>query len=255
MQLNTGSFKILMGYNGFASGSPEISLPLIMANNSGFYTGVQIQNADTSATTVTVDYAPNTAGSLNPSNDTCDLAPGESCTLIQQSGKWTGKYIGAASITNSASQDLVAIVNQVSLGGSGVGPFGTAYEGFNPSAATDSVSAPLVMANNSGFYTGIQVQNVGGSNCAAVTIDYGPNVAPGGTFNPANENFSLAAGASKTIIQNSTADKNGGSNDWTGQKYIGSADISAPSCSVVAIVNEVSISSGDKFFTYNGFSK
>jgi hypothetical protein len=58
MQLNTGSFKILMGYNGFAAGSPEISMPLIMANNSGFYTGMQIQNVGSSATNVTVDYAP-----------------------------------------------------------------------------------------------------------------------------------------------------------------------------------------------------
>jgi hypothetical protein len=225
-----------------------------MANNSGFYTGVQIQNVDSSQTNVTVDYAPNTVGSFNPTNDTCNLDPGESCTLIQNAGKWTGKYIGAATITNSADQNLVAIVNQVSLGGSGIGPFGTAYEGFDPTSATANVSAPLVMANNSGYYTGIQVQNVGNSTCSDVTINYGPNVAPGGTFNPADENFSLAAGGSKTIIQNSTPDKNGGVNDWTGKRYIGSAEISSSGCSIVAIVNEVAIVSGDQFFSYDGFN-
>jgi len=257
MQLNTGSFKILMGYNGFATGSPEISLPLVMANNSGFYTGIQIQNVGASNTNVTVDYAANTAGSFNPSNDTCNnLGPGDSCTFIQASGKWTGKYNGAAKITNSTDQNLVAIVNQVSPGGGGFGPFGTAYEGFDPAASTSNISTPLVMANNSGYYTGIQVQNVGDSACADITIDYGPNVAPGGTFNPVNEVFDLTAGTSKTIIQDSIPSKNGGNNDWTGKKYIGSAQITAPEgCSIVAIVNEVAISSGDKFFTYDGFNK
>jgi len=265
MQLNTSSFRVLMGYNGFASGSSTISLPLIMANNNGFYTGVQIQNAGSSSTTVTVDYAPNTAGSFNPTNETFTLAPGASKTIIQNgappangsTNNWTGvgKYIGAATVTSSPSVPLVAIVNQVSLGSATLGPFGTAYEGFDPATATEAVSAPLIMANNSGYYTGIQVQNVGGSNCPSITIDYGPNVAPGGTFNPVNENFSLPAGASKTIIQNGPPSANGGANNWTGVgKYIGSADISAPGCSIVAIINEVAIAAGDRFMTYDGFN-
>jgi hypothetical protein len=265
MQLNTGSFKVLMGYNGFASGSATVSLPLVMANNNGFYTGIQVQNVSGSSTDVTIDYSPNTSGIFEPVNETFTLAAGASKTIIQNGaassngGKndWTGKgkYIGAATVTSSPSQPLVAIVNQVSLGGGGLGPFGTAYEGFDPSTATANVSAPLVMANNSGYYTGIQVQNVGGSSCAGVTIDYGPNVAPSGTFNPANESFSLAASASKTIIQNGPSPANGGVNDWsTAGRYIGSAEISAPGCTIVAIINEVSIASGDRYMTYDGFN-
>jgi len=256
MQVSTSGFNVLMGYNGFAAGSTEISLPLIMANNNSFYTGVQIQNSGTAQTTVTLDYSANTAGSFTPTNDTCVLNPGESCTRIQNSGQWTGQYIGAATVTQTGSEPLVAIVNQVSLGpAAGLGPYGTAYEGFDPSSATPNANAPLIMSNNSGYYTGIQTQNVGGSNGCSVTIDYGPNTASGGTFNPVNETFTLNVGASKTIIQNGPPAGNGGSNDWTGKgPYIGSAQISASGCDIVAIVNEVSIISGDNFFSYDAFN-
>ena len=256
MQVSTSGFDVLMGYNGFASGSSEISLPLIMANNNSFYTGVQVQNTGTAQTTVTLEYASNTAGSFTPTDDTCVLDPGESCTKIQNSGQWTGQYIGAATVTQTGSEPLVAIVNQVSTGpAAGLGPYGTAYEGFDPSVATSNASAPLVMANNSGYYTGIQTQNVGGGDACAITIDYGPNTASGGTFNPVNESFTLDVGESKTIIQNGAPAGNGGSNNWTGVgAYIGSAQISASGCDIVAIVNEVSLISGDNFFSYDAFN-
>jgi len=258
MQLNTTSFQILMGYNGFATGSSTVNLPLIMANNSSFYTGIQIQNSGNTATNVTVTYSPNTTGSFNPTPDTCaNLAAGASCTLIQQGGKWgTNKYIGGATITNDGNQPLVAIVNQVSLGTPNVfGPEGTAYEGFDPATATSKVSAPLIMANNSGYYTGIQVQNTNTSGTCPVNIHYSTNVAPGGTFAPVDENFTLAGGASKTIIQSGGPANNGGSNDWNGKgKYVGSAEITATGCNLVSIINEVSISTGDRYFTYDGFN-
>jgi hypothetical protein len=251
MQLGTSGFNVLMGYNGFTGGSTTVQLPLIMANNSGFYTGYQIQNVGASSTTATIDYGTNLVGAYNPANDSCVLAAGESCTLIQNGGAWTGNsYVGSATVT--ASQNLVVIVNQVSLGGGGAGPFGTAYEGFNPAVASDDISASLVMANNSGYYTGIQVMNVGGASCS-VTIDYGPNT--GGAFNPVNESFSVAAGQSWTVIQNGSSPGNGGSNNWGTNKYIGSAEITGTgSCSLVAIVNEVAIKAGDNFFTYIGFN-
>ena len=254
MQLNTVDFRVLMGYNGFAAGSPTVNLPLVMANNNGFYTGFQIQNTGPGSTNVTVSYAPNTiSNGFQPSNESCSLAMGASCTLLQNSGQWTSRYVGAATLTNDSSSNLVAIVNQVSLGGGGLGPFGTAYEGFNPASATSNVSAALIMSNNSGYYTGVQVQNVGDTACGSVTIDYSSNLA--GAFNPANENFSLAAGASTSVIQNGSSPANGGINNWGTNRYIGSAEISAPGCSIVAIVNEVAFTAGDQFFTYNGFNR
>jgi hypothetical protein len=255
MQTNTTSFKVLMGYNGFTSGSTTVNIPLIMANNSGFYTGLQIQNVGASSTVATITYAPNTAGAFTPANDTCNLAAGASCTVIQNSGQWTAKYIGAATITSSG-QPLVAIANQVSTGSISMGPFGTAFEGFDPAAATMNVTAPLIYSNNSGYYTAIQFQNVGTGSCN-VTMTYGPNTAAGGTFAPVPEVFTLAAGSSKTIIQNAGPPSNGSANNFTGTgKYIGSSETVATGagCKIVAIVNQFNPTTGDKFFTYNAFN-
>lgn len=259
MQINTGSFKVLMGYGGFTSGSPTVALPLIMANNNGFYTGIQVQNVGNSSTTVTVDYTANTVGAGNPTDEVFDLAPGASKTIIQNGAPpangsvndWNaiGRYIGGAIITNSGNQPLVAIVNQVRPGSNALG---TAYEGFDPASATTRASAPLIMANNSTYYTGIQVQNVS-NDTVHVVIDYGPNTA--GTFNPANEEFDLAPGTSKTIIQNGAPPANGSTvNDWGTNRYIGSATITANG-NIVAIVNQVSLSRpGDQFATTNAFN-
>jgi hypothetical protein len=222
-----------------------------MANNSGYYTGMQIQNAGGSSTTATVDYGDNIGGAYAPPDESCVLDPGEACTLIQNGGPWTGnKFVGSASV--SASEDLVVIVNQVSLGSGSKGPFGTAYEGFDPASGTDGISAPLIMANNSGYYTGIQVMNVGGSSCD-VTIVYGPNA--GGAFDPVDEEFTVDAGQSWTVIQNGSSPANGGSNNWGTSKYVGSAEVSGTgSCELVAIVNEAASLKGDNFFTYVGYN-
>lgn len=258
MQLNTGSFKVLMGYGGFTQGSTTVALPLVMANNAGYYTGIQVQNVGASSTSVTVAYSPNTAGANNPIADTFTLAAGASKTIIQSgvgassgANDWNtiGRYIGAATITNTGGQPLVAIANQVRPSPA----LGAAYEGFDPSTATTKVSAPLIMANNSTYYTGIQVQNVS-STSANVTLKYGTNTA--GAFTPADEVFSLAAGASKTIIQNGNAPGNGSAvNNWGTNKYIGSATITSTGGNIVAVVNQVSGSvAGDQFAASDAFN-
>jgi hypothetical protein len=239
-QAGTGSIKTLLGYNGFTGGSTTVVAPLVMANNSGFFTGIQVMNVGSATATVTVTYGPNTAGSFTPSAESASVAAGGSATFLQSGGQWTQKYIGSATITNAQGQPLVAIVNQLK---SGALSFGSAYEGFNPDSATSKVSAPLVMANNSGYFTGIQVQNASGPTCN-VTVTYGPNTA--GSFTPAAEGpVSISLGASYTFLQS------GG--QWT-QKYVGSATITGSGCNIVAIVNELNTSLNDQFFTYNGFN-
>jgi hypothetical protein len=242
MQVGTGATKAMLGYNSFSSGSQEIKAPLVMANNSGFFTGIQVMNVGTAATNVTIAYGPNTQGSLAPTQDTCAALPvGQSCTVLQLGGQWTSTYVGGATITNSGAQNLVAIVNQLSLVGQG-----TAYEGFNPASAPTTVVAPLVMANNSGFFTGIQVQNVGTGNCD-IAVNYGPDVSGSG-FVPTNETFTgLTPGSSNTFLQT------GGS--WPAT-YVGSATIigTGATCKVSSIVNELSFGAGDQFMTYQALA-
>lgn len=262
MQLNTTSYRVLMGYNGFTGGSTVVNLPLVMGQNNSFYTGIQIQNAGTVATTVTMDYTANTGGSFDPASEVFSLQPGASKTIIQNgtppsngsANNWntsSQKYIGGARITNDQNQPLVAIVNQQSPGLSGAGPFGTSYEGFDPALATANISAPLIMAQNSGYYTAIQVQNISATTCASVTIDYSANT--GGSWNPVDESFSLAGYTSKTVFQNGSSPSNGSANTWS-FKYIGSAEIKAPGCQIVAIINETRFIAGDQMMTYDGLN-
>jgi hypothetical protein len=234
------TYKNMMGYNGFAGGSMTVSLPLVMANNGGYYTGFQVQNVGTGSATVTVDYGTNIAGSFTPTSETTTLAPNASYTFLQAGGQWTEKYVGSATI--SATQDVVAIVNQVNLGAT---PLGTAYNGFDPAGATNKVSGPLIMANNSGYFTGFQVMNVGGSS-ASVTCTYGANTA--GSFAPAAEMATISPGDSYNSIQSGGA--------WGSNKYVGSVVCEAGAgAKVVMIVNQINpTAAGDQFMTYGGFN-
>lgn len=236
------TFKNMMGYNGFVAGSTKVSMPLIMSNNSGYYTGFQVQNVGTAATTVTIDYGANLAGSFAPADESATLQPNESKTFLQSAGQWaTPTYVGSATIT-STGEPVVAIVNQVKLTGT---VLGTAYNGFDPGSATDKVSAPLIMANNSGYYTGIRVMNVG-TSATSITVTYGPNTA--GSFAPSAETATLQPGDSYNSIQNSGA--------WAGNTYVGSLTVEAASGGkIVMIVNQIwPAAPGDQFMTYDGFN-
>lgn len=239
MQVGTGGDKSMLGYNGFTGGSAEIKAPLVMALNSGFFTGIQVMNVGSATTDVTITYG--AQGSLVPTPDTCTgLEVGKACTKVQTGGQWTSSYVGGATITNTGAQNLVAIVNQLSSGGQG-----SAYEGFNPSSAPTTVVAPLIMANNSGFFTGIQVQNVGTGNCD-LAVAFGPNTA--GSLAPAAESFAgLTPGSSHTFLQNGTS--------WP-SIYVGSATITGTgaTCKVASIVNELSFDAGDLFMTYQALA-
>jgi len=254
MQVGTGDTKALLAYNSFSGGSQVIQAPLVVAKNSGFFSGIQVMNVGTVNTVVTITYSPNTAPGSSigtPASDTCTLTPTgttQSCTKLQLNGgvvtKWSDTYVGGATITSNPPQNLVAIVNQLTLAGQG-----SAYEGFNPTAAGTSVVAPLVMAKNSGFFTGIQVQNVGTANCDSITVAYGPNTAGG--FTPFNDVLltPLTPGSSKTFLQ-----LNG---QWI-DIYVGSATITATGgagCKVASIVNELALgTSGDQFLTYQALA-
>ena len=265
MQIGTGGFKVMMNYNGFAQGSQVINLPLVMANNSTFYTSYQIQNVGTVTTNVTVTYS--TYTTLTPTSETFSLAAGSSKTIQMvgstpgngSANNWAtmGRYIGSAIITNSAAQPLVAIVNQTSGGFSGKGPFGGSYSGFDPNAATVNVVMPLLYANNSSWYTSFQVANVGTGACN-ISVTYSANTA--GAFTPVAETITgLAAGTSNTIQMVGTSPGNGSANTWDGQGiYIGSATAvgTGTGCAIAAIVNQqnVTTAGGDKFFTYGAFN-
>lgn len=237
--------KIMFAYSGFNAGTINPVMPLINANNSGYQTGIQIQNAGTSATNVTVSYTPSKDGNGNPIGTACtetqSIPAGQSKTFALNAfagapldGMTTNcaakvKFVGSAKVTtNSASQELVAIINQ--LGASN----GEAYGSFDASAATGKVVLPLIMDRNSGFYTGFSLMNVGGA-AASVTCNF------------AGSSYSFT----KNLQPNEAyADIQNGK---IANGYVGSATCTT-SGSIVAVVNELKSSSADLLMVYEGVS-
>jgi len=238
------AFKVLQSYDGFASGSTNVTLPLIQNGNGTppTFSGIAVQNSGTQATNITVTYTPNTKGTFQPQNVTFNnVAAGESRTI--NTGATFGgndaahRYVGSAKISNSAGQQLVAVVNQLGA------VTGSSYEGFNPANATAKVSAPLIMANNSAFFTGIQCANVGTAQ-TTITVTYSPNTK--GTFQPAAVTQNIAAGVSGSpILQAGSA--------FGTNRYVGSATITASGgVPIVCAVNQLrSPATADEFQTYD----
>ena len=232
------SSLLLFAYNGFQGGSTNPVLPLINANNAGFTTGVQIQNAGGTATNVTVSYTPSDGTACE---ETQSIPAGGSKTFAlaafdngANSDCVAGaKFVGSAQVTvNSASQPLVAVANQHKLGTNG-----EAYGGFDSANATDTVVLPLIMDRNSGYWTGFSVMNVGGSSTAVNCTFTGTSYTAGAT---------LAAGEAFTDLQNGAI----------ASGYVGSATCTAGSGGqIVAIVNELGPSgTADQLLVYEGIN-
>jgi hypothetical protein len=231
----------MFAYSGFAGGVTNPVMPLVNANNGGYITGIQIQNTGGSATNVTVSYTPSAAGTA--CTETQSISAGQSKTFAL--GAFTSganstctagaTFVGSARVTgNSASQNLVAIVNQLKPGVNG-----EAYGSFNSAAATNIVVLPLIMDRNSGWFTGFNVMNVG---AGATTV----NCTVSGTGYTVNTG-SLAAGQAYTAIQN----------NQIASGYVGSATCTATLAGdkIVAVVNELNTAAGDNLLVYEGITK
>lgn len=237
------SSSVMFAYSGFNSGSTEPVLPLINANNSGYVTGVQIQNAGTSSTSVTLSYTPSTAGTACTETQSIPAGQSKTFALGAFAGSPPGgattncvggqKFVGGAQVTgNSNNQDLVAIVNQLKSGVNG-----EAYGSFDPANATSTVVLPLIMDRNGGYFTGFNVMNVGNSS-TSVTCNF-----TGTTYSVSK---TLAAGEALNDLQmNKIA-----------SSYVGSATCTAGSGgSIVAVVNELGGSStADQLLVYEGIT-
>jgi len=197
---------VIFAYNGFSTtGASTILMPLINENNSGWRTGMQIQNTGSMDTDVTLTYTPRPvggAGTACTEKHTIQAGKGAQFAFNAFAGPVGAppitdstcvrgeKFIGNAKVTtNTNSQNLVAVVNQLNTS-SGQNK-GGAYDSIDPSTATNTVVLPLIMDRNSGWYTGFNVQNVGTSTVTvtctfsgnmATTYTVTGSVAPGGTI-------------------------------------------------------------------------
>lgn len=230
------STKVMFAYSGVGAGSTNPVMPLINANNSGYQTGVQIQNAGNADTSVTVSYTPASAGAA--CTETQSVPAGQSVTFAlaafangaNSTCAGGAKFIGSAQVSaNSASQPLVAIVNQ--LKGS---INGEAYGAFNPADATANVVMPLILDRRGGYFTGFNVMNVGTGNTSVSCTFTGSAYTVTGT---------LAPGQALNDLQSNKIATN----------YAGSGTCTAPGGKIVAVVNELGPSStADQLLVYEG---
>lgn len=243
----------LFAYNGFAGGgSTNVVMPLVNANNAGYITGIQIQNVGSAATDVTLSYAPAAAGAA--CTETKTIPANESRTFALYAFN-TGtdpqpgtnncakgaRFVGSASVTdNSASQSLVGVVNQLNLAAAK----GSAYNAFNPAQATATAVAPLIMDRNSGFFTGMNVMNVG-TSATTVTCRYVKS--SDGSVTLTDTSASLAPNTAFNVLHN----------NLLGNRWVGSVTCTANAAGGLLIgqVNELGAGAGDNLFTYEMFNK
>ncbi|MCI0396294.1 MAG: hypothetical protein L0322_15325, partial [Chloroflexi bacterium] len=239
----------LFAYNGFTGGTTNPVIPLVNANNSGFITGIQVQNTGGSSTSVTLSYD---AVVGTDCTETKTVPAGQSRTFALYAFSLGGdpnpgtnncafgaQFIGAATVSaNSGGQDLVGIVNQLNLGTNK----GSSYNAFDDALASDTVVMPLIMDRNSGFFTGFNVQNVGGSS-TTVTCDFTSN--DGGTTGTVTSG-TLAPGAAFNHLQL----------NFLANGFVGSGVCTANTSGVpiIGVVNELGSGAGDLLFTYEAFN-
>lgn len=246
-----GAAVIMFAYNGFAQGATNPVMPLINANNYGYWTGVQIMNAGGSATTVTVSYTPGAGQPGTACTETQTIEPGQSKTFaavltyppgdgVTTTCERGSTFIGSARVsTNTANMPLTVIVNQLNAEANK----GAAYAGFDPNAATSTVAFPLIMDRNYGYWTGFSVMNVGTSPVNINCTFSGSSYAVSGT--------DVQPGAALVDTQiNKIADG-----------YTGSATCTATGTDpkIIGVVNELntlpSYAANDAFLVYEGVNQ
>ncbi len=109
-QVTTGTSNAA-AYSAFAPGNAttHVSLPLIMDNNYGIFTGFSVANVGNSATDITCTFS-GTSYTVSAN----DVQPGEALTDVQL-GKISNGYVGSATCSSSGEK-IVAVVNQLNTG-------------------------------------------------------------------------------------------------------------------------------------------
>ncbi len=159
-------------YNGFSAGSATAILPLIMENNNGNRTGTSCQNLGPGPATITMSYTPSSGFGARADDVFVDV-PENGIAVKVMDYLGTTKWVGGATVTVSGSATIACVVNQTRV----VKKNSNMYEGFNPSATTDTVVMPLIMSKNGSTtkaFTAFSVASVDGSNIN-VTCDWKPS--------------------------------------------------------------------------------
>lgn len=164
-----------MSYELFATGASPAYAPLVMRNNSGYYTGIGFQDTSGNAENLTLHYYQqdgSLCGASGPyyvgANGVYPVNPAPPNGICVPTGSL---YIGGARATRGANLAFAGVVNQVRSGAN------TAMSYDMPPNGARTVIVPLVMRDRDNWrgkndwITGFAIQNTAGS-AAIVNIRY-----------------------------------------------------------------------------------
>ena len=210
-------------YVGSSTGAGKVYLPLLMKGNSGITTWYSLQNAGSGDTTVNVSYSDGTT--VGP----ITIKPSASY-VFDQGTETHSKTVFAATVTSS--QPVVAVVVQEGTRVKTV----LATSGFAGGEA--NAFMPLINANNSGYNTGSQIQNIG-TAATEVTVSYTP--VPGlGTACTETRTIQPASSETFTLFAFAGVAQPNLTTTCTKARFVGAAQITINSTSqpLVATVNQ-----------------
>jgi len=234
--LGRGATNAIIGaasYTALSTGSTKIGIPLLMKGNSGYNTWISIQNTSNATATVTIKYSDLPAV-------TASIPAFSQKSFNQRAEPHTQKVFSAVVTSPSPLAVSVFEENPTTL---------FAYTGFPDEQKSTSPIIPLVNANNSGWQTGIQIQNVGSAS-ASVTVNYKPGP---GTGRACTETQTIPAGQSKTYALNAFAGVPlAGMTTTCAAKvrFVGSATVTS-TVPLQIIVNQLKATSGGAYNVVN----
>ncbi len=224
----------VMSYGAFAafdSGSPTVYLPTLMKNNWGYDTFFYAQNLGQADADITVNYSDGVTKTAS------GVKPGASAKFDQTFEDHADKVFAA---TVTATQNIAVTVAQN-------GPTLLTYNSF-PEGSLLPVM-PLVQENHYGYFTGIQIQNIG-NGPTDVEVRYEPSLHGTTCY----ETQTIPAGESRTFGEPAFYRDGGNTTCIKGEMFVGSAVVTDNTSrqKIVAVVNQLN-NQTRKGGAYNAF--
>jgi hypothetical protein len=219
-------------FNAFDSGATTVYLPTLMKNNWGYDTFFYAQNLGGADANITVNYSDGVTKTAN------GVKPGASAMFSQAFEDHAGKVFAA---TVTATQNIAVTVAQD-------GPTLLTYNSFASGSLTPVM--PLVQENHYGYFTGIQIQNIGSAS-TNVEVLYMPSLHGSSCY----ERQTIPAGESRTFGEPAFYRDGGDTTCIKGQMFVGSAVVAGNSGTqpLVAVVNQLN-NQTKKGGAYNAFN-
>jgi uncharacterized repeat protein (TIGR01451 family) len=228
-------------YTGFLEGASVVDLPLIMDNNNAMWTSINCQNLGPGETDIGIEFFPEVGYPAKAPEIKDAIAENGTAVFLQS--PYADQWVGSARVT--ADNSLACVVNQLNLDLH----YASAYQGFDPTKATDLILAPLVQYQDQGdgmnLWTGVNIMNLG-ATATTVTMDFKPSA---GYADIPAQTVDIEPGAVGVFL---FYDPYG-----DGSSAIGGAEIFCTAGTPLAVVvNQAKLGfDGDVYSTYNAFAR